>query len=147
MTMCGIKYGEKWVICPTKCEQMGRESVTIDSHRSEFVPSVSIANLRCEPFSRYFVVESSVFVPRNDISSSSFPKDESLFDRPSLNKRNNKNKRIGERNLLIMKKNFSFRGTDSDETGHFWNKTGLHSPLFVTFSARLGQKRSRVGVM
>lgn len=145
--MCGIKYGEKWVICPTKCEQMGRESVTIGSHRSEFVPSVSIANLLCEPFDRYFVVESSVFVPRNDISSSSSPKDEDCFDRLFLNKRNKKNIRIAERNLLIMKKSFSFRGTNSDGTGHFWNRTGLFALSFGTFSARLGQKRSRGGLM
>ena len=147
MTICGIKYGEKWVICPTKCEQMGRESVTIGSHRSEFVPSVSIANLLCEPFDRYFVVESSVFVPRNDISSSSSPKNEDCFDRLFLNKRNKKNIRIAERNLLIMKKSFSFRGTNSDETGHFWNRTGLFALSFGTFSARLGQKRSRGGLM
>ena len=147
MMVCGAEYGVKWVICPTKSEQTRRESVISCSLCGEFVPSMTIGKLRCEPFIRYFVVESSVFVPRNDISSSSSPKDEDCFDRLFLNKRNKKNRRIAERNLLIMKKSFSFRGTNSDGTGHFWNRTGLFALSFGTFSARLGQKRSRGGLM
>lgn len=145
--MCGIKYGEKWVICPTKCEQMGRESVTIGSDCSEFVPSTTIANLRCEPFYRYFVVKSSVFVPRNDISLSSSSKDRNSFDRLFFYNMNNKNNRIEERNSLIMKKSLLFRGTDSDDVGQIRNKTGRYLLFRGTFSARMGQKRSRIRVM
>ena len=64
MMVCGAKYGVKWVICPTKSEQTRCESVIYCSLCGEFVPSMTIGKLRCEPFIRYFVVESSVFVPR-----------------------------------------------------------------------------------
>lgn len=145
--VCGAKYGIKWVICPTKREQTWRESVISCSLCGDFVPSKNLEMPIREPFCRYFVTICSVFVPRNNIFSSSSPKDEDCFDRLLLNRRNKKNRRIAKRNLLIMKKSFSFRGTNSDGTGHFWNRTGLFALSFGTFSARLGQKRSRGGLM
>lgn len=145
--VCGAKYGMKWVICPTKREQTRRESVISCSLCGDFVPSKNLEMPIREPFSRYFVTICSVFVPRSNIFSSSSPKDEDCFDRLLLNRKNKKNRRIAKRNLLIMKKSFSFRGTNSDETGHFWNRTGLFALSFGTFSARLGQKRSRGGLM